>query len=87
MHCDYYFRTNIETVYGQQVAQIRKQYTQEDKELIKEVLEAKASSSQKPDTSAHAQKIAVKEVLESVRDLEAIFGKPTPSLTHSYVHD
>ena len=75
MHRDYYFRTNIETVYGQQVAQLRKQYTQEDKELIREVLEAKESSSPKPDTSAHSQKIAVKDVLESVG--EAIFGKPT----------
>ena len=51
--------------------QLRKQYTQEDEELIKEVLGARASSSQKSQPPVpHAQKIIVEE--ESVG--EAIFG-------------
>ena len=36
-HC----RANIESSYGHEVTQIRMQYTPEDKELIKEFLEAK----------------------------------------------
>ena len=63
-------RTNIESSYGQQVDQLRNQYTQEDEELIKEVLGAKASSSQKSQPPAVTQKIIIEE--ESVG--EAIFG-------------
>ena len=37
----FYCRANIESSYGHEVTQIRKQYTPEDKELIKEFLEAK----------------------------------------------
>ena len=59
------FRTNIESSYGQQVAQLREQYTQEDKELIKEVLEANrlTTSSQKSEP-ALPQKMTIKEGLE-----------------------
>ena len=37
------FRANIESSYSRQVAQQRMQYTQEDREVIKEFLEAKKS--------------------------------------------
>ena len=37
----FYCRANIESSYGHEVTQIRMQYTPEDKELIKEFLEAK----------------------------------------------
>ena len=65
----FYFRANIESSYGQQVAKLREQYTQEDKELIKEALGVKdlISSSQKSEPLALAQKILIKE--------EAIFRK------------
>ena len=66
MHCIIYliyFRTTIESSYGQQVAQLREQYTQEDKELIKEVLGAKSatSSSQESESPALPQKIMIEE--------------------------
>ena len=41
---------NIESSHGHQVTQLRKQYTQQDKELIKEFLEAKMSFSLKSET-------------------------------------
>ena len=59
-------RTNIESSYGHQVAQLRKEYSQEDMKLIKEALEAKLSSSQKSDSPTHVQKKTTKE--------EAIYG-------------
>ena len=61
-----YVRTTIESSYGQQVAQLREQYTQEDKELIKEVLGAKSatSSSQESESPALPQKIMIEEDLE-----------------------
>ena len=41
----YLFRANIERSYGQEVAQLRIQYTQEDKEVIDQYLKAKRSFS------------------------------------------
>ena len=41
--------------------QLRKQYTQEDEELIKEVLGARASSSQKSESLALTKKIKLEE--------------------------
>ena len=53
------------------MAQLREQYTQEDKELIKEVLEAnKLSSNQKSEPPALPQKVTIEEELE-----ETIFRK------------
>ena len=48
------------------MAQLREQYTQEDKELNKEVLGAKCatSSSQESESPALPQKIMIKEDLE-----------------------
>ena len=43
--------------------QLRKQYTQEDEELIREVLEARANSSQKSEPPAPSQKIVIEEAL------------------------
>ena len=71
MHCIIYliyFRTTIESSYGQQVAQLREQYTQEDKELIKEVLGVRSltSSSQESESPALPQKIMIEELEESL---------------------
>ena len=54
------------------MAQLKEQYTQEDKELIKEVLAANklTSSSQKSEPPALPQKITIEEALE-----ETIFRK------------
>ena len=41
-----YFRANIESSYGDEVSQLRMQYTQEDKEVIEEFLKAKRSKSE-----------------------------------------
>ena len=41
----YLFRANIERSYGQEIAQLRIQYTQEDKEVIDQYLKAKRSFS------------------------------------------
>ena len=48
------YRANIESTYGHHVAQLRKSYSNEDNELIKEVLEIKASL--KSDIPTAAQK-------------------------------
>ena len=62
------FRANIESSYGQQVAQLREQYTHLDKELIKEVLGAKCatSSSQKSESPALPQKIMIEDLEETI---------------------
>ena len=61
----YYFRTNIESSYGQQVTHLREQYTREDKELIKEALGAKGltTSSEKSEPPTLTQKILIEEEL------------------------
>ena len=64
------FRANIESFCGSQVDQLRKEYTQEDKELIEEYLEAKESCCLKPEhpdqklDSSPAQKFLLKEEFE-----------------------
>ena len=64
------------------MAQLRKEYTQEDKELIKEISVTRRSSQKsEPPGPVHIQKILVKE--------EAIFGESTSlslSLSLSYIH-
>ena len=59
-------RAIIESSYGHQVSQLRMQYTQEDKEVIKEFLKAKRSFSLKSDT--HVER-------------EGLFGNSKHSLT------
>ena len=71
MHCIIYLiyvRTTIESSYGQQVAQLREQYTQEDKELIKEVLGAKCarSSSHESESPALPQKIMIEDLEQTI---------------------
>ena len=44
LYYNIHFRTSIESSYSHEVDQLRKQYTQEDKELIKKFLEARNSS-------------------------------------------
>ena len=56
------FRANIESSYGHEVTQLRTQYTPEDKELIKEFLEAKKSFGVK--SQSLGQKFAFQEGFE-----------------------
>ena len=68
------YRANIESSYGSQVDQLRKEYTQEEKELIEKYLEEKKSCSLTPECleqkvdSSLAQKFVLKE--ESEKDLD-----------------
>ena len=80
------FRTTIESSYGQQVAQLREQYTQEDKELIKEVLEAKCAmtSSQESESPVLPQKIMIEEDLEETI-IRKFKGAPARKLYYHYV--
>ena len=48
------FRANIESSHGEQVTQLRMQYSQEDKEILEEFLKAKRSFSPKPE--AHVKR-------------------------------
>ena len=72
-HNDFAFRANIESFYGSQVDKLRKEYTQGQKELIEEYMEAKKGGSLKhecPDQkvdSSLVQKILLKEELEGLR--------------------
>ena len=50
MHPSSHFRTNIECTHSREVEQLRKRYTFEEKQLIKEFLEAKESFNQKSET-------------------------------------
>ena len=50
MHPSSHFRTNIECTHSHEVEQLRKQYTFEEKQIIKEFLEAKESFNQKSKT-------------------------------------
>ena len=66
------------------MAQLREQYTQKDKELIKEILRAKdlTSSSQKSEPPALAQKMMIKEKLEETifRKFKLLTSLPFPHL-------
>ena len=68
------YRANIEGSYGLQVDQLRKEYTQEEKELIEKYLEAKKSCSLTPECpdlkmdSSLAQKYVLKEESEKGLD-------------------
>ena len=50
LHPSSHFRTNIECTHSREVEQLRKRYTFEEKQLIKEFLEAKESFNQKSET-------------------------------------
>ena len=69
-----FYRANIESSYGSQVDQSKKEYTQEEKELIEKYLEAKKSCSPVPECpdlkvdSSLAQKFVLKE--ESQKGLD-----------------
>ena len=73
-YCTFY-RANIERLYGPQVEQLRKEYTQEDKELLEEYLEAKRSYNLNPECpdqkveSSFVQKFLLKEEFE-----EGLYG-------------
>ena len=64
------YRANIESSYGSQVDQLRKEYTQEEKELIKKYLAAKKSCCLTPECpdqkmdSSLAQNFVLKEESE-----------------------
>ena len=47
-----YFRANIESTHGREVEQIRREYSQEDKELIEKYLEAKRTANLKSEGPA-----------------------------------
>ena len=74
----FYCRANIESSYGQQVTQLRIQYTPEDKELIKEFLEAKRHLS---------ETLPQMHVTKDSKELEAgLFGKLFLSLSLTHTH-
>ena len=50
LHPSSHFRTNIECTHSSEVEQLRKRYTFEEKQLIKEFLKAKESFNQKSET-------------------------------------
>ena len=50
LHLSSCFRTNIECTHSREVEQLRKRYTFEEKQLIKEFLEAKKNFNQKSET-------------------------------------
>ena len=69
-----FYRANIESSYGSQVDQLRKEYTQEERELIEKYLEAKRSCSlthERPDPKVDlslARKFVLKEESEKGLD-------------------
>ena len=58
----YLIRANIERAYGHEVDQLKKLYTQEDRELIKKFMEAKASFSPNSENFGLTSELEVKDI-------------------------
>ena len=74
-----YFRANIESTYSHEVEQIRREYSQEDKELIEKYLEAKRTANLK--SEGPAKELEETEVLPGKLGMTDLLPPPPSSLS------